>query len=231
MLGMLITAALSFAAAQPPPAPPTAQAIVPIATTIIRGDRQGLPDLRGANRACTKRVGQLTISFAKARDGRMAVHFHEDPEWFGAVYDHDRDGRIDHLVYPIGVNPFAPHGASAEARWRLAYWQALDTDHDGWADTLVTPAASKSHQWFSGWLMVTGTPATGGPRCSVLDAAGKVVESCVRTEATQGKEKEFAGTTAKAVYHPMEVSDMDALWNEMQQASRACGLTAADLPP
>jgi hypothetical protein len=231
MLGMLISAALSFAAAPAAQAPTDAQTIVPIATTIIRGDRQGLPDLRGADRPCTKRVGQVTISFAKTRDGRMAVHIHEDPAWFGAVYDHDRDGRIDHLVYPIGVNTFAPQGASAETRWRLAYWQALDTDHDGWADTVITPAASRSHQWFSGWLMVTGTPATGGPRCTALDAAGKVVESCIRTEATQGKEKAFEGTTAEAVYHPMEVSDMATLWSEMQQAAGACRFTATDLPP
>ncbi len=178
----------------------------------------------------------MTISFAKARDGRMAVRFHEDPPWFGAVYDHDRDGRIDHLVYPIGIMPFAPDGASAEPNFRIGYWQALDIDHDGSADTVVTPAQVttaqvKGHGWLSGWVMVTGTPATGGPRCTVIDPAGKVVESCIRTEATGRKEKEFAGTTAKAVFHPMEVSDMDALWSDMQQAARACGLTAADLPP
>lgn len=231
MFGILVSGALSLAQAQAARAPAPAQPIGPVATTIIRGDRQGLPDLRGGTRPCTKRVGPLTISFAKARDGRMAVQFHEDPPWFGAVYDHDRDGRIDHLVYPIGVNPFASQGTSAETQFRLAYWQALDTDHDGSADTVVTPAASKSHRWFSGWVMVTGTLATGGPRCTVIDAAGKVIESCIRTEATASKEKEFEGTTAKAVYHPMEVSDMATMWNAMQQAADACGLAAADLPP
>jgi hypothetical protein len=163
----------------------------------------------------------------------MAVRFHEDPPWFGAVYDHDRNGRIDHLVYPIGPLPFAPEAPSTETRFAVGYWQALDTDHDGSADTLVTPAQVKSHGRFSGWVMVTGTPATpGGPRCTVIDAAGRVIEPCTLTKNnTERKEKEYAGTTAKAVIRPMDVSDIPELWNEMQQAEHECGFMAIDLPP
>jgi hypothetical protein len=263
MLGMLITAALSFAGAQATQAPTDAQTVVPIASTIIRGHRLGIPDLRGAERPCMKRVGESTIALTKARDGRMVVGFDWDRGYAGAVYDHDRDGRIDHLVYPIGfmfvapanadkLPPLAsrlppassgppramPPGVSSKtqevdpaAELGLRYWQALDTDHDGSADTLVTPAEVKSHGWFSGWIMVTGTPATEGLRCTVIDAAGRVIEPCTLTENTERKQKEYAGTTAKAVFRPMDVSDISTMWSDMQQASRACGFTAADLQP
>jgi hypothetical protein len=263
MLGILVSAALSLAQAQATQAPAVAQTVVPIATTIIRGDRQGIPDTRGGKRPCMKRVGKSTIALAKARDGRMVVAFDWDRGYAGAVYDHDRDGRIDHLVYPIGFMFVAPANADTlpplasrlpsassspsramppgvsnktqvvdpAAELGLRYWQALDTDHDGSADTLVTPAQVKSHGWFSGWIMVTGTSATGGPRCTVIDAAGRVIEPCTLTENAERKEKEYAGTTAKAVFRPMDVSDIATLWSDMQQAEHECGFMAIDLPP
>lgn len=219
MLGMLISAALSLAGTQAALASP--QTIVPLAPTIIRGDRQGLPDLRDAKRPCTRHVGETTISFTWGRDRRMAVRFEEDRPYFGAVYDHDRDGRIDHLVYPIGLLPFGP-----EHDFRYGFWQALDTDHDGMVDTLVTPAAPKSqNQGFSGWAVVTGASATGSLVCTLIDAAGKVIEPCTKTE------KGLEGATASAMFRPSQASDIASLWTEMQQAEHECGFTAIDLPP
>jgi hypothetical protein len=173
-------------------------------------------------------------------------------DW-GYVYDHDRDGRIDHLVFLIGPMIFEPENPPpnlppltgsddvtsrvtaalfAPGSLRNGFWQLLDTDHDGAMDTLAYPALQKSNGWFRGWAVLTDLAAGTARTCRIMDRDGKVIEACTATTHTAGGVQDehggYEGQTASAHEHALRP---DLVWGALQQASTACKLKAVDFRP
>jgi hypothetical protein len=174
-------------------------------------------------------------------------------DW-GYVYDHDRDGRIDHLVFLIGPTLMEPENPPtnlppitgmddvtsrvtaalfAPDSLRYGFWQLLDTDHDGAMDTLAYPAMQKSNGWFRGWAVLSDPGAAPARRtCRIMDRDGRVIEGCTATTGSAGGVDDghggYEGQTASAHEHALRP---DLVWDALQQGANACRLKADNLRP
>jgi hypothetical protein len=163
------------------------------------------------------------------------------------VYDHDNDGRFDHIAYFIGpmamepANPPrhlpslsgpAPVLGAAEAAvvrgsMRDGFWQGFDTDRDGMVDTLAYPAVSKANGWTRGWALITGLAST--EHCEMLGPDGNVLESCSGTSGSAGDvEDEHGGYESKTASAHRFALRPDLVWESLQQGAQACKLKAND---
>jgi hypothetical protein len=174
-------------------------------------------------------------------------------DW-GYVYDHDRDGRIDHLAFLIGPMLFEPEvpppnlppvtGLDEVSRrvtaalfapdsTRTGFWQLLDTDHDGAMDTLAYPAMQKSNGWIRGWAVLTDPGAAPARRtCRIMDRDGRVIEGCTAVAGSAGGIDDghggYEGSTASAHEHAQRP---DLVWEALQQGANACRLKAGNFRP
>lgn len=174
-------------------------------------------------------------------------------DW-GYVYDHNKDGRIDHLVFLIGPMLMEPDNPPANLppviglddvasrvtaamfapdSMRTGFWQLLDTNHDGVADALAYPAMQKSNGWVRGWAVLTDIGAAPGRRtCRIMDRDGRVIEGCTATTGSAGGVDDghggYEGRTASAHEHALRP---DLLWDALQQGASACKLKADNFRP
>jgi hypothetical protein len=163
------------------------------------------------------------------------------------VFDHDSDGRIDHIAYFLGPMAMEPPNpprnlpslsapepvlGAADAtvvlgHTRDGFWQGFDTDRDGMVDTLAYPATSKVNGWTRGWALITGLAST--EHCEMLGPDGNVLESCSATSGSAGGVEDehggYEGRTASA--HRFALRP-DLVWESLQQGATACKLKASD---
>jgi hypothetical protein len=163
------------------------------------------------------------------------------------VYDHDSDGRIDHIAYFIGpmamepanpprslpslVGPAPVLGAAEKTVvrgfTRDGFWQGFDTDRDGMVDTLAYPAMNKANGWTRGWAEITGLSST--ERCEMLGPDGNVIESCSQTSGSAGGvDDEHGGYDSRTASAHRSALRPDLVWESLQQGARACNLKASD---
>jgi hypothetical protein len=163
------------------------------------------------------------------------------------VFDHDSDGRIDHIAYFVGPmameppNPprnlpslsapgpvLGPAEATIVRRYmRDGFWQGFDTDRDGMVDTLAYPAMNKANGWTRGWALITGLAST--EQCEMLGPDGNAFESCSETSGgAGGVEDEHGGYEGRTASAHRFALRPDLVWESLQQGARACNLKASD---
>jgi hypothetical protein len=173
-------------------------------------------------------------------------------DW-GYVYDHNGDGRIDHLVFLIGAMFIEPENAPINLpsllgpnnivdrqtasfvldNLQAGFWQLLDVDHDGAIDTLAYPAMQNANGWFRGWAVLTDPGAAPARRtCRIMDRDGRVIEGCTAVAGGAGGIDDghggYDGSTASAHEHAQRP---DLVWEALQQGANACRLKAGNFRP
>lgn len=157
-------------------------------------------------------------------------------DW-GLILDGNRDGRIDQVVFNIGLLPTEPAVPPANlppvtggsitgsgealglvlANMKRAFWQVVDNDFDGVADFYAFPAARRDNGWYRGWAVVSARDEA----CWMIGRDGEDAGRC-----TVGADRQINGellTARRWATHP------EAVFELMDRAARECRLGVADL--
>ncbi|MCL5778976.1 hypothetical protein M1105_18560, partial [Limibaculum sp. FT325] len=150
-------------------------------------------------------------------------------DW-GYVFDRNGDGRVDYFAFLIGPMSIAPRGDEA-LRFANRFWEVIDSDFNGEADSLIVPAIRESDGGVEGAMLLEGIAKSGEPSacCWGGESGSADIKDC-RPTARGCRSLDNSLTAASDRFPPAAIAFVMSQLPLVNSAAAECNLKPPAIP-